>query len=248
MTEEQRNEYMTRLEQEYERFKMKMCTGSPAEVFENADTIMNMKYAYDYLRSNEIPEDALEYIMKARHPLYEVAETQKAMDAVVYTENPVKTAATEIYDKELFSDVEIELFTSRIPICFHRKISSIDEIAEFSRLDSDDKFKVEKIVKLSPDDFDRFSHSLIVDDPIIAANHEYMWMDSGDECWHCLLVKDTGSERGILVESDGYDYARYSAYVQNTQELDLKGVPTEELPEPKGRQRNIAKKRNAPER
>lgn len=162
--------------------------------------------------------------------------------------NPMALTVYDICDKALFDDGDTELYTDRIPIRFHRKMSSIDEIAELSRLGSDDTFKVEKVVVLAPNDFDRFSRSLIADNPIIAANQKYMWMDMGDECWHCLLVKDAGSERGILVESEGYDYARYAAYVQDTRELDLKDIPTEQLEKPKGRQRNIAKKHDFPER
>lgn len=248
MTEEQRNEYMKRLEHEYERFKVSMYTSSPADVFENAETIINMKYAYDYLRSNEISEDALEYIMKAMNPLMEVAKTQEAMDAVTYFDNPVKFAVVEIYDKSLFDDGETEQYVNRIPIRFHRKMCSIDEIAELPRLGPDDKYRVEKVVNLSPNEFERFSNSLIADDPVVVENKEHMWMDRDDECWHCLLVKDMGSERGLLIESEGYDYARYAAYVQDTRELDLKGIPVEDRTKPKGRQRTIAKQHTSPER
>jgi hypothetical protein len=30
--------------------------------------------------------------------------------------------------------------------------------------------------------------------------------------WHCTLIKEEGKNEGILVESEGYEYARYSAY------------------------------------
>ena len=57
-----------------------------------------------------------------------------------------------------------------------------------------------------------------------------------------------GSERGLLIESEGYDYARYAAYVQDIRELDLQGIPVEDRTKPKGRQRTIAKQHTSPER
>jgi len=31
---------------------------------------------------------------------------------------------------------------------------------------------------------------------------------------HCILVKVSGENDGILVESEGYEYARYAAYLK----------------------------------
>jgi hypothetical protein len=48
----------------------------------------------------------------------------------------------------------------------------------------------------------------------IAENQDYMWIDHGE--MHCLLVACEDSCEGILVESEGSDYARYSAFVSDT--------------------------------
>ena len=61
----------------------------------------------------------------------------------------------------------------------------------------------------------------------ISDNIDLMYVDD-NKVWHCLLVHNKTSHRGILVEADGYDYARYSAYVGNTRELDLTGIPMED--------------------
>lgn len=106
---------------------------------------------------------------------------------------------------------------------------------------NDDKFTVEKIIVLQPSEFESFSNSFMSDHAFIAANKDQMWYDSKNECWHCLMVKDAGSDRAVLVESEGYDYARYTAFVENTRELDLAQIPTEELSKPKGRQRRLAR-------
>jgi hypothetical protein len=247
MTEEKRNEYLKRLAHEYEDFKRDMYSRSSGDVFDRAQDIVNMKYAYDYLRSADISDNELDYVMKAKNPISEVAGTRQAFDEVNYFENPMALTVHDIYDKELFDDGDTELFTDRIPICFHRKVTGVAEIESFSRLRQDDVFKIEKVIRLQPEEFEIYANDLQSDQPFIIANADLMRMDK-NKIWHCLLVKDTASERGILVESDGYDYARYAAYVQNTRELDLRDVPTEELSKPKGRQRKLAKQHKAPER
>ena len=42
--------------------------------------------------------------------------------------------------------------------------------------------------------------------------NDKMWFDPGDLCWHCVLVKGETSRDGILVEAEGYSYARYAAF------------------------------------
>lgn len=39
-----------------------------------------------------------------------------------------------------------------------------------------------------------------------------------DGVWHCLLVAGEGMDEGVLVESEGSAYARYSAFVPFAQE------------------------------
>ena len=40
-----------------------------------------------------------------------------------------------------------------------------------------------------------------------------------DGVWHCLLVAGEGMDEGVLVESEGSAYARYSAFVPFAQEI-----------------------------
>lgn len=248
MTEEKQNEYMKRLKTEYDNFTSDMFMSLPKQVFEKADIILNMRYAYDYLRSGDVSQQELEYIMTARYPLREIAETQKAMDEVTYFNNPAISTVAEICGKKLFNDEMIEAFPKRVPIRFHRKLSSISEVYKLSMSEQDDKFKIKKVVVLSREQYDHFSMSLIEDCPFIAENKELTGYDAENNCTHCILVKNKDNGEGILVDSSGYDYARYSAYVQDTSELNLRDIPTEDRSKLMGRQRKIAKQHNAPER
>ena len=111
---------------------------------------------------------------------------------MLWQDNPVALTVHDIYANQLFSDGDTDLYMGRVPIRFHRKVSSISEILSLPRNREDHPFQIEKVIELSAKDFTAYSN------------------------------------RGILVEADGYDYARYSVYVGNTRELDLTGIPVED--------------------
>ena len=56
------------------------------------------------------------------------------------------------------------------------------------------------------------------DNPYIAQNRELMYIDSNDTA-HCLLMVDSDSGDGILVESEGSSYARKSQFISNARAL-----------------------------
>ena len=70
---------------------------------------------------------------------------------------------------------------------------------------------VELTILLDKDDFDDFANDLLEDRDFIKENVDKMYVDNFD-VEHCILVTYNGSEHGILVQSEGYHYARYSAY------------------------------------
>lgn len=231
MTEETYEKYMQRLTDEMDYYRRDMIVKSPSAVYDEAQHIVNMAYANSYLRSNEIPDDELDYVMRAKRPLHEIAMVKEAYDSVERQKNPVAKTVFGICDQLLFDDVDVEKTTDRIPIRFHRKVSNRSEIEDFSRYGEDDCFDVRMTVELSPKDFDRYSHDLLYDQPFIEDNKDQMWIDH-DGCYHCILVHDSKNNRGFLVESEGYGYARYIAYVQNTMEIDLTNISGKEFAYP----------------
>lgn len=56
------------------------------------------------------------------------------------------------------------------------------------------------------------------DNPYIAENRDLMYTDSNDVA-HCLLLVDYDSGDGILVESEGSNYARKSQFIPNARAL-----------------------------
>lgn len=73
--------------------------------------------------------------------------------------------------------------------------------------------KVEKVIELTQEQFHYFYNNLDEDQDFIKDNMDLMYEE--DKTTHCLLVLDENIPHGVLVESDGYDYARYCASVPN---------------------------------
>ena len=77
---------------------------------------------------------------------------------------------------------------------------------------------VEKTIELNGREYARFSQNLLDDHDFILENRKSMYVDT-EGVSHCLLVLGEGSDDGILVESEGSSYARYSAYVPHARTL-----------------------------
>ena len=79
---------------------------------------------------------------------------------------------------------------------------------------------VEKVVELSESEYARFYQSPLAEYDFISENRDLMRQDA-DGTWHCLLVLGKNHEDGILVEAEGYDYARYHAFLPKARQLFL---------------------------
>ena len=208
------------------------------------DEIRAVKHAYEYLRSRDISHEELEYVMGAMHPLQEIAGQHEAFRSAQVQENPVAQTVYDIWDKRLFSDGDTRLFIDRVPIRFHRKMGSLSEILALPRNREDESFQINKVINLSSIDFTVYADMLLSDQPFITDNRDLMYVDESG-CWHCILVQDEAAGCGLLICADGYDYARYSAYVENTRELSLENIPSEEYSR---KQRSRGRKTRQPER
>lgn len=133
MTDEKYEGYMTRLEQEYRDYSVRMWKLPGISVFDRADEIQAVKLAYEYIRSADISHEELEYAMTAMYPLQEIAGHHEAFRPALVQENPVAQTVYDIWDKRLFSDGDTELFNNRVPIRFHRKMANVSEILAFPR-------------------------------------------------------------------------------------------------------------------
>lgn len=78
---------------------------------------------------------------------------------------------------------------------------------------------VEKTIELGADEYKTFSQNLLENYDFIFENSDCMYTRDG--VLHCLLVLGKDQNDGILVESEGSAYARYSAFVPNARKMYL---------------------------
>lgn len=86
--------------------------------------------------------------------------------------------------------------------------------AEFHRKEAEVRAKecvIEKVIRLPGEEYAAFTQRLLKDYDFIEQNRELM--GEKGSVWHCLLVTGEGVEEGVLVQSEGASYARYSSFV-----------------------------------
>lgn len=72
-------------------------------------------------------------------------------------------------------------------------------------------FAIEKTVTLGKIDYENFITDLCVERWFIEENRHLCRVD-GDGVWHCILVRQRGSQDGVLVMSEGEEYPKHAAY------------------------------------
>ena len=75
-----------------------------------------------------------------------------------------------------------------------------------------DEVLVKKVVTLEIEKFRKFEYGLLDDYDFIKENKEHMFIDENG-VWNAILVTANEIDYGILVQSEGYDYARYAAFI-----------------------------------
>lgn len=86
---------------------------------------------------------------------------------------------------------------------------------------------IEKVVHLESDEYDRFRNNMLDEYDFIRENSGLMRCD-GNGIFHCLLVVGENRRDGILLESEGYNYGRYSAFLPNA--ADFLAMNIDQLP------------------
>ena len=80
-----------------------------------------------------------------------------------------------------------------------------------------DDCQIEKVVELSHEDFCRLKITPLMEQPFIRENKGCMFHRNG--IIHCLLALGQGSNDGILVDAEKYDYARLAAYIPGMRDI-----------------------------
>ncbi len=73
-------------------------------------------------------------------------------------------------------------------------------------------YVIEKKIELDRREWQYLCQDFIGYKQYIDDNQQYMYYD--DKGYHCLLVTTKGVDFGILIESEGYKYARYTSVIE----------------------------------
>ena len=97
---------------------------------------------------------------------------------------------------------------------FLRKARNLEELIDWSRVAKRrSPYVIEKTIELEKMEFEHFANDLFADQGFIKDNIELMYTEKNG-VKHCIFVKASGESAGILVESEGYEYPRYAAYLK----------------------------------
>jgi len=79
--------------------------------------------------------------------------------------------------------------------------------------------EIGKVIELSAEKFDAFKENLLAEHDFIAENNELLRSKTKDNQTVCLLVLGEGLDDGILVDPEGCNYARCTAFISNARQL-----------------------------
>ena len=103
---------------------------------------------------------------------------------------------------ELKEDVKMKM-----NVCWRRKDTQIET----------DPCVIQNVIELPESEYARFYQNLLDDYDFIAEHQDAMFYKDGHE--HALLVLGEGQKDGILVSSEGTNYARYSSFIPHAREI-----------------------------
>lgn len=121
---------------------------------------------------------------------------------------------------------------------FYRKAASVRDLLDKAPFPEKARFKITKVIELPRNQYHRYMNELLRDVSFISRNVADMRFDGKTETFLCLFVTSRDEISGLLIEADGFDYARYAAFIPDKKALALDGIPVERTNEKSLRQRS----------
>lgn len=121
---------------------------------------------------------------------------------------------------------------------FYRKAASVRDLLDKAPFPEKARFKITKVIELPRNQYRRYMNELLRDVSFISRNVADMRFDGKTETFLCLFVTSRDEISGLLIEADGFDYARYAAFIPDKKALALDGIPVERTNERSLRQRS----------
>lgn len=121
---------------------------------------------------------------------------------------------------------------------FYRKAASVRDMLDKAPFPEKARFQITKVIELPKEQYRRYRNELWRDVSFISRNVTNMRFDEKSETFLCLFVTSRDEISGLLIEADGFDYARYAAFIPEKSALALDGIPIERANEKSLRQRS----------
>ena len=142
---------------------------------------------------------------------------------------------TELSDPAISNENMRKIVTRQgkkpMPVQFHRKLNCREELLMLNQDVEPAHYQIERIIEVTKKEYRDLCDGLLEPKPYIAKYLDDMWFDDKAECWHCIMIRTPNTKEALLVESEGYKYARYTALVQDQTQLKLEGIPIEQYRE-----------------
>lgn len=122
---------------------------------------------------------------------------------------------------------------------FYRKAVSVRDLIDKTPFPEKARFQITKVIELPTGQYRRYMNELWRDVSFISRNESNMRFDEKSETFLCLFVTSRDAINGLLVEAEGFDYARYAAFIPDKKALALDGIPVECANEKCLRQRSV---------
>lgn len=122
---------------------------------------------------------------------------------------------------------------------FYRKAASVRDLIGKAPFPEKARFQITKVIELPANQYRRYMNELLRDVSFISRNVADMRFDGKTETFLCLFVTCRYANTGLLVESEGFRYARYAAFIPDKKALALDGIPIERANEKCLRQRSV---------
>lgn len=82
----------------------------------------------------------------------------------------------------------------------------------------DEEYIIERAVTISSAEFDYICKHLLEDNGYVKDNLDVMYCDEKNK-FHCLLLINESTGDGLLINSEGSEYARYHSYIPNARQI-----------------------------
>ena len=114
---------------------------------------------------------------------------------------------------------------------FYRKAASVRDLLDKAPFPEKARFKITKVIELPTGQYRRYRNELWRDVTFLSRNESNMRFDEKSETFLCLFVTSRDEISGLLIESEGFGYARYAAFIPEKSALSLDGIPMERASE-----------------